>query len=402
MTALSTAKAEAAPAEIAFVLDDEPAVGTAICHALRGSGMVAQQFCAPAEFLAALKARPPELIALDLALGQTDAIAVIRELGAIGYTGRILLISGHDAGTLSEVERIGAARGLRMLPSLRKPFRMVEIKERLLAPVHLPPAAEPAVAETPERPLPADLTLANALANGWVELWYQPKVSLPNFAVYGAEALMRVRHPTYGIAGPKGLLPAAGDPLFATLTSFVLERAMQDWTALAERGLLLKLSLNVPASLLQEDSFVDQVRRSLPADPRFPGLVIEVTEDEVISDPDWMREAALQLRLFNASIAIDDFGSAYASLSRLSALPFSEIKLDRPFVTGCSTDRLKQAVVRTTIDLAHSFGATLCAEGVETREDVQCLVRLGCDAAQGYFFAKPMPVDTLAATLLAG
>jgi EAL domain-containing protein (putative c-di-GMP-specific phosphodiesterase class I) len=147
---------------------------------------------------------------------------------------------------------------------------------------------------------------------------------------------------------------------------------------------------------------VEQVRRALPDDPGFPGLVIEVTEDEAIRDAAWMREAALQLRLFNASIAIDDFGSEYASLSRLNALPFSELKLDRPFVSGCGSDRLKRAMVRTTIDLAHSFGATLCAEGVETRDDMQCLADLGCDAAQGFFFAKPMPVDILAATLLTG
>jgi EAL domain-containing protein (putative c-di-GMP-specific phosphodiesterase class I) len=176
---------------------------------------------------------------------------------------------------------------------------------------------------------------------------------------------------------------------------------MQDWTALAERGVLLKLSLNVPAALLLDDDFVDQVHRVLPADPRFPGLVIEITEDEVILDPDWVREAALQLRLFNASIAIDDFGSSHASLSGLGRLPFTELKLDRPFVSGCGSNRLKRAAVRTAIDLAHSFGATLCAEGVETSEDMQCLLQLGCDTAQGYFFARPMPVDTLARTLLA-
>jgi len=129
----------------------------------------------------------------------------------------------------------------------------------------------------------------------------------------------------------------------------------------------------------------------MPSDPKFPGLVIEVTEDEIIRDPEWVREIATQLRLYNAWISLDDFGSAYASLSRLKDLPFSEIKLDRSFVTGCATDALKRGLCQTVVDLARRFGASACAEGVETADELRCLTKLGFDTAQGFLFAKPMP-----------
>jgi EAL domain-containing protein (putative c-di-GMP-specific phosphodiesterase class I) len=99
---------------------------------------------------------------------------------------------------------------------------------------------------------------------------------------------------------------------------------------------------------------------------------------------------ATQLRLYNVWISVDDFGSAYASLSRIRDLPVREIKLDRCFVTGCATDNLKRGLCQTVSDLAHCFGASACAEGVETVEDLRCLVDLGFDAGQGIVFARPM------------
>ena len=103
-----------------------------------------------------------------------------------------------------------------------------------------------------------------------------------------------------------------------------------------------------------------------------------------------MREIAIQLRLYNTSISLDDFGSAYASLSRLKDLPFREIKLDRSFVSGCATDELKRGLCATVVDLARRFGVSTCAEGVESVEDLLCLTELGFDTAQGFLFAKPL------------
>jgi DNA-binding NtrC family response regulator len=143
---------------LAFVLDDEPRIGTLLCKMLESLGIESRQFVAPAEFMAALKTCAPDLIFLDLALGQSDAIDVIYELEACGYKGRVLLISGRDGATLMEVDRVGRAHGLSMLPPLPKPFLLDDIRDCLapLPPLQpdLPEAGGPAQAKAPAEKLP--------------------------------------------------------------------------------------------------------------------------------------------------------------------------------------------------------------------------------------------------------
>ena len=376
----------------AFVLDDEVRVGTVVCKALTIAGLTARQFADPLQFLTELKLSPPDLVVLDLALGKTDAIEIIRKLEVLKFKGRVLLISGRHEGALEEIERIGRSHGLAMLPSLQKPFRIVDLKSRLEA------AAAPAMpgqaSRQSEPETPAAVTridFAEALQKNWLEVWYQAKVDLRSLRICGAEALIRARHPERGVISPVDLLPPAGDPLYRPLSIFVIRQTMMEWERFAERGFPLKLAVNVPASIINEPGFVDIVRQMIPPDAKFPGLVIEVTEDEIIRDPEWVREVATQLRLYNAWISLDDFGSAYASLSRLKDLPFTEIKLDRSFVAGCAADALKRGLCQTVVDLARRFGASCCAEGVETVDELRCLTKLGFDTAQGFLFAKPTP-----------
>jgi EAL domain-containing protein (putative c-di-GMP-specific phosphodiesterase class I)/CheY-like chemotaxis protein len=385
-------------APLAFVLDDEPQVGELVCKVLAASGLVPQRFESPVPFLAQLKIAHPVLVVLDLALGQSDAVEVIRDLEIVKYSGRVLLISGRDQATLEEINQIGVRHGLAMLPVLRKPFRPADIKERLLA---LPAAkpeetASPAGAPNGEK---FTVDLEEALENNWLELWYQPKIELPSLTVGGAEVLVRARHPLYGLVLPVSLLPAAGDPRYHPLTSAVIRRAMADWMQLAEGGNFLKLAVNVPTSVLHAPDFVNFVRKLLPRHPEFPGLIVEVTEDDVIRDPGYINEVAAQLKLYNISTSIDDFGSAYASLSRLLELPCAELKIDRQFVSGCGSDALKRALCQTVVDLAHRFDISVCAEGVDDAKDLRTLVEIGCDMAQGYIFAKPMPLESLIKSL---
>jgi EAL domain-containing protein (putative c-di-GMP-specific phosphodiesterase class I) len=341
-------------------------------------------------------------VVLDLALGNTDAVEVIRQLEVRKFTGKVLLVSGRDERTLSEIEQIGRTHALSMLPSLRKPFRISDIKERLLASPKLQVSKAEGENEPPAaRPDRSPVKLEEALRKNWLEVWYQPKVDLRSLTVCGAEALIRARHPDHGVIEPGELLPPAGDPLYKPLSFFVVRRAMADWAVFADKGFPLKLSINVPASILNAPGFVDLARRMIPRSRSFPGVIIEVTEDEFIRDPEWMREVATQLKLYNAWISIDDFGKAYASLSRLTDLPFIELKLDRSFVSNCGADKLKYALCQTVVDLAGRFGASLCAEGVETADDLRCVTKLGFDTAQGYFLARPMTSDRLLASLLA-
>jgi EAL domain-containing protein (putative c-di-GMP-specific phosphodiesterase class I)/FixJ family two-component response regulator len=393
-------------ARLAYVLDDEPQIAALACNILNVVGFAARQFVDPVGLFAEIRKNSPHLIILDLSLGQSDAIEVIRHLEAMAYKGHVLLMSGRDMSTLSEVEQIGQTRGLAMLPSLQKPFRTPDLKERLRHLAETTPAAQRDRAGAQRAAQPAThgrkpaIGLAEALQEGWLELWYQPKIDLKTFSVAGAEALLRGRHPEFGILSPADLLPPAGDPLYQPLSRFVLRRAMADWERFAESDLPLKLSVNIPVSVINAPDFIAAVRELLPRNAKFPGLIIEVTEDEVILDPTQVKEIATQLKLYNTWISIDDFGAAFSSLARLIDLPCVELKMDRSFVADCAIDDGKRSLCQSAIDLAHRFKATVCAEGVEKVEDLRLLVEMGCDLAQGYLFARPMHPDNLIKLLL--
>jgi EAL domain-containing protein (putative c-di-GMP-specific phosphodiesterase class I)/ActR/RegA family two-component response regulator len=381
---------------IVYVLDDDALMRASISPLLEGIGYEPHAFSEPAPMLDRVTQTVPEVIILDLALGKTDAIEVMRQLAERKFGGKILLVSGRDEATLGDIQRIGERQGLAMLPSLHKPFRASDLKSRLSARATL-------VERSPLRgPInKISLDVAEAIDAGWLELWYQPKIDLRSFLVCGAEALLRARHPALGTLTPAALVPPAGSPLHQPLAMFVIRRAMIDWRFLADHGMLLKLSINLPVSVINAPDFMSTLREQLPTDPRFPGLVIEVTEDETISDPDWIFQVSTQLKLYDVRISIDDFGTAHSSLSRLLELPSVELKLDRSFVSNCASDRLKNALCQTVVDLAHRVGSQVCAEGVETAEDLEAIIQMGCDTAQGYIFAKPMPRETFAASMIA-
>ncbi|MBX9774450.1 MAG: EAL domain-containing response regulator [Xanthobacteraceae bacterium] len=339
-------------ANSAFILDDNPKVGELVSKLLGMIGIDSRRFVEPGEFLIELQRSPPPLVVLDLALGRSDAVEVIRELEVLQFKGKVLLISGRGEATLSEIEEIGRARGLHMLHSLQKPFRALDLKTRL-------DVATASSTSSPHndrsRPdgflLDPPCGLSDALRKNWLEVWYQPKIDLKSLSVIGAEALVRLRHPDYGLLAPASFLPESGDPLYRPLTAFVMHRAMKDWALFDEYGFPIKLSVNVPASLLSRRDFVRTVRQTIPRHSDFPGLILEVTEDEAIRDSRLMHEVVVQLRIYNASVAIDDFGSAYSSLARLKDIPFSELKLDRGFVTDCSSDPASALFARQSLTL---------------------------------------------------
>ena len=385
----------------AFVLDDEAQIAAIVSKVLEACGFVPRQFTATPAFFTALQDTLPELIVLDLSLGQSDAVEVIRHLEASKYPGKVLLISGRDEATLNEIAQIGKKHGLLMLPPLKKPFRPADIRQRLSGDqtADAPPSksGDPQTAE--QAPEKVGVQFVEALHNGWLEVWYQPKFDLQSFSICGAEGLIRVRHPLHGIIMPENFLPPAGDPNYEPLTKFVIERVMSDWRRFAQTGAQLKLSVNVPVSVLHAPAFIALIQSLLPSDRTFPGLTIEVTEDELVRDSERAHEIANQLKLYNVDLSIDDFGSGYSSLSRLNDLPFAEVKIDRSFASGCASNKIKHGLCQTVVDLAHRFGAKVCAEGVETADDLRALMAMRCDSAQGFLLAKPMPAAHFASML---
>jgi len=379
--------------QLAYVLDDDPRVRTIVCNILASIGYVPRQFAGLVPFFGGLKNAAPELIVLDLILGQSDAIEVIRYLEAFRYRGKVLLTSSRDFATLSEIQRIGEDHGLTMLPPVQKPFQAADLKNRLAAVAEAENVQLRARSQAAEQNNDAGkirIDPAEALRNCWLRLWYQAKIDLKSMTVCGAEALLRASHPEFGIISPANFLPPSGSEIYRPLTKFVVLQAMTDWENFAEQGQPLKLEINVPLSYLYSPSFVDLVRKSLPKRPNFPGLIVEVTEDDVFIKASGIREIAAQLKLYNVGISLNDFGEPHFSLARLRDLPCVELKLNRCHVSGCATDGAKRSLCAAAVELAHGFGLAVCADGVENVEDLRTLIELGCQSAQGFLFAKPM------------
>jgi EAL domain-containing protein (putative c-di-GMP-specific phosphodiesterase class I) len=242
------------------------------------------------------------------------------------------------------------------------------------------------------KPEPDDgkVTLAMVLERGWFEQFYQPKIDLKTMRLAGAEALVRARHPTRGVLGPGIFLPGAGEAEMLALTERVIITALHDWEDCAGNGMSVKLSVNVPVTALVKLPLESILREERPRAANWPGLIMEVTEDEIIRDLKIANDVAGALRQFNCSLALDDFGAGYSSLARLRQLPFSELKIDRSYVSNCHLDRVNAGLCETIVELAKRFDLKSVAEGIETTHESHKLQAIGCNIGQGYLFAKPM------------
>jgi EAL domain-containing protein (putative c-di-GMP-specific phosphodiesterase class I) len=222
----------------------------------------------------------------------------------------------------------------------------------------------------------------------------QPQVSLEDGRVVGAEALVRWNHPARGLLSPADLLPAAEQAgLLRPLTDTVLELALAAaarWYSQRSVPVSVNLSAaNVTDLDLPGKVALALIRHSLPA----RALTLELVEDTLMADPERGRQVLGELRRLGVRTSIDDYGTGYSSLAYLRHLPADELKLDRSLTADVHSDRRAAAIVRHTVALAHDLGLRLVAEGVEDAPTATALADLGCDVAQGYAVARPMPVD---------
>jgi EAL domain-containing protein (putative c-di-GMP-specific phosphodiesterase class I)/ActR/RegA family two-component response regulator len=391
-----------------FIVEDNPAVARFIARALNDLGVTARQFGNVDALADGLKGPLPSVIFLDISLGDSDAIDAIRALSHAGFNGVVQVMSGSNTGLLGDVRQVGERHGLRMREPLTKPFRVDAVK----AVVEEENLGRTAIASATTLSVGAQATVASgaapqielgeALARDWVELWYQPKFSLADGRLAGAEGLARVRHPELGLLSPASFIPNASNGALLGLTEFALRTALRDAADFAFVGHDVRFAVNVPVESLLVLPIPAIVRECRPRGDDWSGIVLEVTEDQVIRDIPTVHEIATQLRIYRIALAIDDFGLGYSSLARLKELPFAELKLDQSFVRNCSADPTNAALCRTVVELAHRFGGIAVAEGIETESDLAVIRRTGCDVGQGYLFSHPMPKEFLMTRLMAG
>ncbi|MBV8618161.1 MAG: EAL domain-containing protein [Curvibacter sp.] len=233
-----------------------------------------------------------------------------------------------------------------------------------------------------------------ALEQGELELYYQPKVAMDTGVVFGAEALLRWNHPDQGLLSPQAFLPAIDNhPLSAEVGEWVIENALRQLQQWNEQGLQLSVSVNISAHHLQSAHFVSRLADILG---RYPAvdpvhLELEILESSALQDLQQVSSVMQSCRELGVRFALDDFGTGYSSLSYLKHLPVDVLKIDQSFVRDMLDDSTDLAIVKGVIGLAAAFQRAIIAEGVETAEQGQALISLGCPSAQGYRIAKPMP-----------
>ena len=236
--------------------------------------------------------------------------------------------------------------------------------------------------------------MLDALEGGELELFYQPKYDIRARRVTGVEALSRWRHPVRGMMAPDLFIPMAEETgHIRTLTEWVVKRAVSDQASLAASGHVLDMAVNISGRTLGELDFTDfalaQARRAKGQ------LVFEITETAVIENPDMALKMLDSFAEAGIAISIDDFGTGLSSLAYLKRIRGQELKIDKSIVEGVTESQRDALIVRSTIDLAHSLGLKVTAEGVEDDACYALLAAMGCDVVQGYLIARPMPLEDL-------
>ena len=264
-------------------------------------------------------------------------------------------------------------------------------------------AGHPVMLYSPERDnySPKRLTMAaelrQALADGDIVVYHQPKARLSDGMIIGTEALVRWRHPTQGLIGPDEFIPLAEQTgLIEPLTFFVLKSALEQCRQWNDAGHDINVAVNLSVRSLLDPDLSGRVE-ALLAETGVPGsrLTLEITESGVMADPNRAIALLERLAATGVKLSVDDFGTGYSSLSYLRRLPVHEVKVDRSFVFRMATDPSDATIVQSIIELGHNLGLRTVAEGVEDQISWDLLRGMGCDVAQGYLLSKPIPAQAL-------
>lgn len=328
-----------------------------------------------------------DMVFCDLDMPGTDGVETMRRIAASRLAPAIALISGFDQKLLNTVSDMTRELGLRVVGTLNKPVTAekvsVLLKEFLLS--RRIYRSRQGFGITAEE-------LDDGLKNNKVEVYYQPKVGLSDGKLHGVEALVRLHHPAFGLLDPDQFIPIAeSSGRISALTMIVLEKAIKQGGEWHREGLDLSIAINMSVLAIRRLDLPELIA-AMAAEAGFPNdhIIIELTESQIDSGPEILHIVS-RFRLRNFRLSIDDYGTGQSGLQRLQRLPFTELKIDKAFVNGAHKDADMRSILEVSIQLGHRLRMEVVAEGVECWQDWQLLKSLGCDMAQGFVVAKPLP-----------
>ena len=332
------------------------------------------------------------IIILDLNMPGMDGIEVMRRMVKIHIKLPLILISGYDSGVLHSAEQLAKAYSLDIIATIAKPFKYNDFKNIIQKHTKIERR------QVPRSKLTIKASeLETGIQQKQLVLYYQPQISIQTGIVTGVEALVRWQHPEYGLIFPNEFISLAETSgLIEGVTEQVIKQAIDQTLYWKSESLEVQISINISAENITSLSLPEQLTRMLQHHSIDPAAItLEVTESALMGKLVTSLDILTRLRMKGISLSIDDFGTGYSSLSQLYRMPFTELKVDQSFVANMTIDDEAYGIVKTCIMLGHELKMQVVAEGVENSKTLSLLKKMGCDIAQGYYIARPMPAGDL-------
>ncbi|MCP3671904.1 MAG: EAL domain-containing protein [Gammaproteobacteria bacterium] len=380
-----------------YLIDDEPELLELLSDVVELTGLSAQGYTRASMFFEQVPTfEPDSILVLDLHMPEMDGIEVMRRLAQMNNPPALILISGHDTGVLHSAEKLGQAHNLKIIASLGKPVTIGHFRQLLDQHTQSDKWIQRNDHQTIGRKF-TEVELHRAIRDDHLTLHYQPQFEIATEKITVVEALVRWQHPEEGLVYPDRFIPLAEqNGLIGKLTSWVIEKVVQQEQQWQKAGLSVAVSVNISAVDITSLTLPEQLAELLADNKLDPTrLTLEVTESALMGELVTSLDILTRLRLKGIGLSIDDFGTGYSSLSQLHRVPFTELKIDRSFVYNITEDTEARSIVKTCILLGHELNMWVVAEGVETKEHLDILRQLCCDRAQGYLFSKPVPAEKM-------